>query len=105
MQPTSDFSFIQLSNSRASKVLLLKDGKLIKSSTSYELIESIENKMFEKKVEKKELNQGFLENKRANVSQRKDGIYLSVVGDTPPEGFVKSKSLGTLEDVYMYYFS
>ncbi len=89
----------------ASKVLLLKDGKLIKSSTSYELIESIEDKMFEKKVEKKELNQGFLENKRANVSQRKDGIYLSVVGDTPPEGFVKSKSLGTLEDVYMYYFS
>ena len=53
MQPTSDFSFIQLSNSRASKVLLLKDGKLIKSSTSYELIESIENKMFEKRLKRK----------------------------------------------------
>ena len=87
----------------ASKVLLMKGGKLIKEATPYELIESLEGKVGEAICTVDELQQYQSQYKIGNVSQRKEGLVLRLVGDELPKEFQTIHNAIDMEDVYLYY--
>lgn len=90
----------------ANKIILLKGGRIIKSSVPEKLIESVSDKIFEIKcseeVELKQLTQKY---KNGNVCQSRDGIIFRIVSEECPEKFSISNREPDMEDVYMYYFN
>ena len=88
----------------ADKVILMKDGKLIKNDSPSGLIASITDKVFELPCQKNELESLQKEYSYGNVLQRKDEMLFRIVGDNCPKNFRKSRNDISLEDVYLYYF-
>ena len=88
----------------ADKVILMKDGKLIKNDSPSGLIASITDKVFELPCQKSELEALQKEYSYGNVIQRKDEMLFRIVGDDCPKNFRKSRNDISLEDVYLYYF-
>lgn len=87
----------------ANKVLLLKQGKIVKFGTPQELIESVTGKVGEISCKIEEMAELQKKYKCGNLSQRKEGIMLRVVGDDlPSESVITEGALG-LEDVFLYY--
>ena len=87
----------------ANKVLLLKNGSLIRMESPAELIASVQGKVGEIPCTKKELSGLQEQYVTGNTIQRQEGLVFRVVGDVlPPEANVVWTNL-TLEDVYMYY--
>ncbi|MDE6606168.1 MAG: ATP-binding cassette domain-containing protein [Lachnospiraceae bacterium] len=87
----------------ANKVLLLKNGSLIRMESPAELIASVRGKVGEIPCTKKELQKLQEKYVTGNTIQRQEGLFFRVVGDVlPPEANVIWDNL-TLEDVYMYY--
>ncbi|MDF2539296.1 MAG: type transport system ATP-binding protein [Herbinix sp.] len=87
----------------AAKVLLIKKGQLMKEATPYELIESIEGKVAEAVCTLEEIKSYQESYHIGNVSQRKEGLVLRLVGDDLPEAFRPVKGNIDMEDVYLYY--
>lgn len=87
----------------ADQVLLMRDGRLLKTGTPEELIFSMEGKVGEMTCTKQELEQIREQYKISNVVQRKDGLSVRVTGDVLPEGFTALKDDMNLEDVFLYY--
>lgn len=90
----------------ANKIILLKEGRIIKSSTPEELIKSVADKIFEIKcsgeIGLKQLTKIY---KKGNVHQGRDGVFFRIVGEKCPENFTLSNREPDMEDVYMYYFN
>jgi ABC-type multidrug transport system ATPase subunit len=87
----------------AEQVMLFSKGRLVRMGTPVELIASLEGKVAELLCKKEELNQLQKEYKFANVSQKKDGLALRIVGDDMPEDYLPVYDNINLEDVYLYY--
>lgn len=88
----------------ADRIILMKNGRLIKDDTSAGLIESVSGKVFERKCSKAELSELQKEYSCGNVLQRNDGLVFRIVGEKCPEGFDVCRKELTLEEVYLYYF-
>ena len=88
----------------ADRIILMKNGRLIKDDTSSGLISSVADKVFEKKCSKEKLPELQRIYSCGNVLQRDNGIVFRVVGEECPEGFEKCRDSISLEDVYLYYF-
>lgn len=88
----------------ADKVILIKNGNIIKVGTPTELICEIENKVYEKNCDKSDLSQLKEEYHAGNVIQRKSGLVFRIAVDHMPQGFHKAGDDLNLEDVYLYYF-
>lgn len=88
----------------ADKVVLMKDGQMIKSDSPTGLISSVSDKVFEKLCTKSDIEKLQKEYECGNVIQRKDGMFFRVVSDECPPNFCKSENDLSLEDVYLYYF-
>lgn len=87
----------------ANKVLLLKNGGLIRMESPAELIASVRGKVGEIPCTKEELQKLQEKYVTGNTIQRQEGLFFRVVGDVlPSEANVVWDNL-TLEDVYMYY--
>lgn len=87
----------------ANKVLLLKNGCLIRMESPAELIASVRGKVGEIPCTKEELQKLQEKYVTGNTIQRQEGLFFRVVGDVlPSEANVVWDNL-TLEDVYMYY--
>lgn len=87
----------------ANKVLLLKNGCLIRMESPAELIASVRGKVGEIPCTKEELQKLREKYVTGNTIQRQEGLFFRVVGDVlPSEANVVWDNL-TLEDVYMYY--
>lgn len=87
----------------ADRVLLMRNGKLLKTGTPGELISSMEGKVGEMTCTKQELEQIREQYKISNIIQKKDGLSVRVTGDELPEGFVSVSEDVNLEDVFLYY--
>ena len=89
----------------ANEIILLKEGKIIKSDIPEKLIESVSDKIFEIRCSEegqlKQLSQVY---KKGNVCQSREGIIFRVVSEECPKDFGPSKREPDMEDVYMYYF-
>ena len=87
----------------ANKVLLLKNGNLVRMESPAELIASVRGKVGEIPCSRKELKNLQEQYIIGNAIQRQEGLVLRVVGDLlPPDANVIEDNL-TLEDVYLYY--
>lgn len=87
----------------ADEVILLKDGELVKSATSFELVQSIKGKVIEKIVSKDNLPDLRRSYPSNNIIQSEKGLRFRIVSDIKPEDFEVVKENITLEDVYLYY--
>lgn len=88
----------------ANQVLLLKSGQLVKKGTPAELIAGISGKVGEvccesfEEIERLQKQYG-----SGNISQKKSGLMLRLVGDRLPEQARLISEDISLEDVYLYY--
>ena len=93
----SDIEFI------SDKILLMKNGELVRMGSTEELLMSVADKVRELPCDPGQLPE--LENryKVGNVSRRQGQTVARLVGDNlPPESKTLADRL-TLEDVYLYY--
>lgn len=88
----------------ADQVLLMKRGKMIGMGTPSELIDALTGKVAEVVCTKEELSSLQQKHKFANVSQKREGLTLRVVGDDLPAEYKRVENDINLEDVYLYYF-
>ena len=88
----------------ADKVLLLKDGEIIATGTSSQLIENMQGKVGEVVCTLSDVADLKVKYHIGNIRQRKNGMVLRLVGDELPEEAVRVDNDIDLEDVYLYYF-
>lgn len=88
----------------ADQVLLMKRGKMIGMGTPSELIDALTGKVAEVVCTKEELSSLQQKHKFANVSQKREGLTIRVVGDDLPAEYKRVEDDINLEDVYLYYF-
>lgn len=88
----------------ADKVILMKNGEILKVGTPSELICGIENKVYEINCEKSDINDLKKIYRSGNVIQKKQGLAFRIAMDNMPKGFCKAGENLNLEDVYLYYF-
>lgn len=87
----------------ADRILLMKEGELVIQGTPTELIDSIQEKVWERSCKKEELATLQEEYPAGNVEQRREGLVFRVVGDKVKPPFVRVQDNIDLEDVYLYY--
>lgn len=90
----------------ASNILLMKDGQLIHTGSPKELIEVMDNRVFDCDVDPKTAASLMKEYPVINIREERDQVYLRLVseGGRPPcEGALPAKA--SLEDLYLFYFS
>ena len=94
----SDIEFI------AKEIILLKQGKLVSDDTCQNLVNKIENKVFEVEISREELKY-FQQNYRvSNLYHNNDKIIVRLVTDNPLEKYRIKEVKPTLEDLYLYVF-
>lgn len=89
----------------ASRVLLMKSGKLVDEGSPEDLIQKIAPKVWERRCDNTEFISLQQQYGFGNVVQRSDGQYLRVVCDERPQAFVPAHGTASLEDVCLYYFN
>lgn len=87
----------------ASKILLMKDGKITSSGTSAELIGSMREKVWLCQVPKNAVEKFMRAYKVANVKTLPDGAELRIVSANRPAENAAEEA-ATLEDVFLSYF-
>lgn len=87
----------------ADKVLLMKKGKMLHMDTPSALIQSMEQKVWECKCTKEQIEELQIKYPFGNVEQRKDGLYMRVVSENTDQAFESEATCIDLEDVYLYY--
>lgn len=69
------------------------------------LIELVSDKICEAPCTLDEAEELQKKYKAGSIHQKKDGMYLRIVDDVCPEGFVRTTEGVSLEDVYLYYLA
>lgn len=87
----------------ASRILLMKDGKITSSGTSTELIDSMREKVWLCQVPKNAVEKFMRAYKVANVKALPDGAELRIVSANRPAENAAEEA-PTLEDVFLSYF-
>jgi ABC-type multidrug transport system ATPase subunit len=93
----SDIEFI------SKNILLMKSGRLQKTGSPEELLQEMENRVFEIEVDAEDDSYGKVNRKIANVSVSTGGKILRVLSDEKPVGENVRVVRPTLEDFYLYY--
>ena len=87
----------------ADEILMMKNGHIIQQGALSQIIKTIEDKVFEVIVNKKDLD---IIEKNYNVIDSKvynDNLIVKIISDTKPfDEAIKCEA--TLEDLYLYYF-
>lgn len=88
----------------ADNVVLLKKGKILIRDSPENLMNSIQNKVYEIRGSKDELLSKRSETGMGNIIHDQSGIALRIVTDEPYENCIPVENNISLEDVYLYYF-
>ena len=87
----------------ANDILLMKDGQIVLSGTSEELIASMPERVFSCTLTREQVSDYMKKYKVANVKTVSGGTELRILSADPPtEGAVPEAA--SLEDVFLYYF-
>lgn len=93
----SDIEFI------ANEIIMMKDGRFFYTGTSEQLISSMDLRVWNCAVPKKEVNHYLEKYKVGNIKTTSDGAELRILSKVPPtENAVREES--TLEDAFLLYF-
>ncbi len=88
----------------ADKVILLKEGQIIEAGSPVQLIDKVYGKVGEINCQLEDVDKLQKKYRVGNIRQRRNGLALSIVGDTLPEMADACSNDIDLEDVYLYYF-
>ena len=87
----------------ANDILLMKEGQIVLSGTSEELIASMPERVWSCTLTREKVNDYMKKYKVSNVKTVSGGTQLRVISaDSPTEGAVLEET--SLEDVFLYYF-
>lgn len=88
----------------ANTILIMKDGQLLENGSLLNIVQPIENKIWECRVPEYQFEKLSRNFTVINIRNETDGVLLRLVADEKPyENAVVVKAC--LEDLYLYYFS
>lgn len=93
----SDMEFI------AGKVIIMRNGSILKIDTTEKLLQEVEDKVWTAVVSHSELNELKKQYTIGNIIQKSNGIEVRIVGNQHPS-FPCEAAKPILEDVFSYYF-
>lgn len=87
----------------ANEIWLMKDGKLVQSGTSKELIQSMPVSVWQVVVDKSFVSSIMRKYKISNIKTESDGVEMRIISKEKP--FPDARRIeASLEDVFLYYF-
>ncbi|GAA0740696.1 ATP-binding cassette domain-containing protein [Clostridium oceanicum] len=87
----------------ADKILFMKNGKLLNYTTTCDAILNVSSKIYEVLVPKSECSKIKDKYFVTKCINKKDGMFLRIIGDNPYDTAVEVEP--NLEDVYVYYYN
>jgi len=85
----------------ATEIAIISDGRLLISAVPETLLQSVENKVWERVIPSVDLPTIRQQYLVSNVMRRSDGVHLRIVADSRP-GADAVPMIPTLEDAYLY---
>ena len=87
----------------ANQIWLMKDGRLVRSGTSDELIRSMPVKVWESFTDRNAVSSLMEKYKISNIKAEPDGVELRIISGEKPLPDARCVE-ASLEDVFLYYF-
>ena len=87
----------------ADEILLMKEGSILQKGSLPEILEPIQGKVWECKVNPARETQILEQYAVVNMREDTEGVFLRVAGEQSPSADAVSVE-ATLEDLYLYYF-
>ena len=87
----------------ADEILLMKEGSILQKGSLQEILEPIQGKVWECKVNPARESQILEQYAVVNMREDTEGVFLRVVGEQSPSADAVSVE-AALEDLYLYYF-
>lgn len=87
----------------ADEILLMKEGSILQKGSLTEILEPIQGKVWECKVNPARETQILEQYAVVNMREDAEGVFLRVVGEQKPSADAVSVE-AALEDLYLYYF-
>ncbi|NJD04455.1 MAG: ABC transporter ATP-binding protein [Ruminiclostridium sp.] len=87
----------------AKKVLLIKEGKLLKEELPGNLLKELEGKVWSKLISENDGSYAEKNNLISNITLQNDGTYIRIISPDKP-GENAELQTPRFEDIYLYYF-
>ena len=87
------------------EILLMNKGKLLLKDNPDTIVESMQGKVFEAKIQEEQLNKVKEKYNISNIIKTNDGLLARIVSEDKPMGLDINSVKSTLEDTYLYYFN
>lgn len=87
------------------EILLMNKGKLLLKENPDTIVESMQGKVFEAKIQENQLNKVKEKYNISNIIKTNDGLLARIVSEDKPKELNINDVKSTLEDTYLYYFN
>ena len=87
------------------EILLMNKGKLLLKENPDTIVESMQGKVFEAKIQENQLNKVKEKYNISNIIKTNDGLLARIVSEDKPIELDIDSVKSTLEDTYLYYFN
>ena len=87
------------------EILLMNKGKLLLKDNPDTIVESMQGKVFEAKIQENQLNKVKEKYNISNIIKTNDGLLARIVSEDKPKELNINDVKSTLEDTYLYYFN
>lgn len=87
------------------EILLMNKGKLLLKDNPDTIVESMQGKVFEAKIQENQLNKVKEKYNISNIIKTNDGLLARIVSEDRPKELNINDVKSTLEDTYLYYFN
>lgn len=87
------------------EILLMNKGKLLLKDNPDTIVESMQGKVFEAKIQEEQLNKVKEKYNISNIIKTNDGLLARIVSEDKPKELNINDVKSTLEDTYLYYFN
>lgn len=87
------------------EILLMNKGKLLLKDNPDTIVESMQGKVFEARIQEDQLNKVKEKYSISNIIKTNDGLLARIVSEDKPVGLNIDSVKSTLEDTYLYYFN
>lgn len=87
------------------EILLMNKGKLLLKDNPDTIVESMQGKVFEARIQENQLNKVKEKYNISNIIKTNDGLLARIVSEDKPIELDIDSVKSTLEDTYLYYFN
>ena len=87
------------------EILLMNKGKLLLKDNPDTIVESMQGKVFEARIQENQLNKVKEKYNISNIIKTNDGLLARIVSEDKPKELNINDVKSTLEDTYLYYFN